>query len=246
MRFGGFEFTPGLLPTLVTVALLSLLFGLGKWQLDRAAWKQALIDRELEISHQSPQPLLDVLASGGVLDFRPVVASGRYDLDRQLLLDNRIHQGRPGYQVLTPLRLDATNNIVLVNRGWLPLGRSRAELPALPGPDGVIPVSGTLARLPEKIFRLGDAEEPMSGWPQVIQHVEISTIEQRLGTAILPVILQLGSEQPHGFSRDWKPVYGVGPEKHTAYAMQWFTLALVLMAIYAGVNTKRIGNNRQD
>ena len=246
MRFGRFEFTPGLLPTLVTVALLLLLFGLGKWQLERAAWKQALIDRELEISQQTPQPLLDVLAAGGVLDFRPVVARGRYDLDRQLLLDNRIHEGRPGYQVLTPLRLDGSDSIVLVNRGWLPLGRSRAELPALPGPDDVIPVSGSLARLPEKIFRLDDAEEPMSGWPQVIQHVEFGAIEQRLGDAVLPVILQLGNEQPHGFSRDWKPVYGIGPEKHTAYAMQWFTLALVLLIIYIGVNMKRIGNIKQD
>ena len=246
MRFGSVEFVPGLLPTLVTVALLSLLLGLGKWQLDRAAWKQALIDRELEISQQSPQPLLDVLAAGGVLDFRPVVARGSYDLNRQLLLDNRIHEGRPGYQVLTPLRLDGTDSIVLVNRGWLPLGRSRSELPDLPGPNGAIPVSGTLARLPEKIFRLDDAEEPMSGWPQVIQHVEFSKIEQRLGEAVLPVILQLGNEQPHGFSRDWKPVYGIGPEKHTAYAMQWFTLALVLLVIYVGVNMKRIGKMKQE
>lgn len=246
MRFGSVEFAPGLLPTLVTVALLSLLIGLGKWQLDRAAWKQAVIDRELEISQQSPQPLLDVLTAGGVLDFRPVVARGSYDLDRQLLLDNRIHEGRPGYQVLTPLRLDGTDNLLLVNRGWLPLGRSRSELPDLPGPNGAIPVSGTLARLPEKIFRLDDAEEPMSGWPQVIQHVEFSEIEQRLGEAVLPVILQLGNEQPHGFSRDWKPVYGIGPEKHTAYAMQWFTLALVLLVIYVGVNMKRIGKMKQE
>ena len=246
MRFGRFEFNPGLWPTMLTVAFLSLLLGLGNWQLERAAWKQALIDREREISQQSPQPLLDVLENGEVLDFRPVVARGRYRLDRQLLLDNRIHEGRPGYHVLTPLQLDGQDGIVLVNRGWVPLGRSRSELPALPGPNGVIPVSGTLARLPEKIFRLADTEERVAGWPQVIQHVEFSAIEQRLGESILPVILQLGGEQQHGFTRDWKPVYGIGPEKHTAYAMQWFTLALVLLVIYIGVNMKRTGNTRQD
>ena len=246
MRFGSFEFRPGVWPTLLTVVLLSLLLGLGNWQLERATWKQALIDREREISQQSPQPLLDVLEAGGMLDFRPVVVRGRYALTRQLLLDNRIHAGRPGYHVLTPLQLDGQDGIVLVNRGWLPLGRSRSELPALPGPQGVITVSGTLARLPEKIFRLADTEELAAGWPQVIQHVEFAAIEHRLGEGILPAIVQLGSEEPHGFTRDWRPVYGIGPEKHTAYAMQWFTLALVLLVIYLGVNMKRTGNIQQD
>ena len=246
MRIGRFEFSPGLWPTLATVVILPLLLGLGMWQLDRAAWKQALIDTEMEISRQTPQPLLDVVEAGGVRDFRPVVARGRYDLGRQLLLDNRIHQGRPGYHVLTPLSLSGYDGIVLVNRGWLPMGRTRADLPALPGPDQDIPVSGTLARLPEKIFRLGEAEEANVGWPQVIQHVEFADIEQRLGVSVLPVVVQLASEEPHGFTRDWRPVYGIPPDKHTAYAMQWFTLALVLLLIYVGVNTRRIGNKTQD
>jgi surfeit locus 1 family protein len=245
MRIGGFDFNPGLWPTLATLATLSLLLGLGSWQLDRAAWKQALIDTERETAGQSPQPLLAVVEAGGVLDFRPVLARGRYELDRQLLVDNRIHEGRAGYHVLTPLRLEGYDGVVLVNRGWLPMGRTRADLPPLPGPDGVVPVAGTIARLPEKIFRLDAAEERVTGWPQVIQHVDFAAIEQRLGHAVLPVILQLANEDPHGFTRDWKPVYGITPDKHHAYAMQWFTLALVLVLIYAGVNTRRIDNRAQ-
>ena len=125
MRIGRFDFNPGLWPTLVTLALLSLLLGLGSWQLERAAWKQALIDTEKETASQSAQPLLDVIEAGGVLDFRPVLARGRYDLGRQLLVDNRIHQARAGYHVLTPLRLEGHGAVVLVNRGWLPMMASR-------------------------------------------------------------------------------------------------------------------------
>ena len=44
MRFAGFEFRPGLWPTLATLALLPILSGLGIWQLERANWKQGLID----------------------------------------------------------------------------------------------------------------------------------------------------------------------------------------------------------
>ena len=240
MRIGGFDFRPGTWPTIATLAILPVLVGLGNWQLERAAWKQGLIDAALEASRQSPQPLLDTIEAGGVLDFRAVFAAGRYDLGRQLLLDNRIHKGRAGYQVLTPLLLEGREQAVLVNRGWLPLGESRAVLPALPGPKAESFVRGTIARLPEEVFRLAATEEQHDGWPKVMQHVEIDAIEQRLGYPLLPVVIQLDETAPDGFARDWKPVYGTSPDKHRAYAMQWFTLAVVLLLIYAGVNTKRI------
>jgi surfeit locus 1 family protein len=242
MRIGGFDFRPGIWPTIATLALLPALAVLGDWQLERAAWKQGLIDAQLEAARQSPQPLVDAIEAGGVLDFRRVFATGRYDLGRQLLLDNRIHNGRAGYQVLTPLLLDGREEAVLVNRGWLPLGESRAVLPALPGPDTESFITGTIARLPEKVFRLAATEEQHAGWPQVMQHVEFDAIEQKLDYPLLPVVVQLDESMPDGFTRDWKPVYGITPDKHRAYAMQWFTLAVVLILIYAVVNTKRTRN----
>ena len=96
------------------------------------------------------------------------------------------------------------------------------------------------------VGRLGEAEEAVTGWPQVIQHVEFADIGERLGEDTLPVVVQLASDEPHGFARDWKPVYGISPDKHRAYAMQWFTLALVLVVIYTGVNTKRVENDGQE
>ncbi|MDX1698105.1 MAG: SURF1 family protein, partial [Thiohalobacterales bacterium] len=239
MRIGGFEFRPGFWPTLVTLAIMPVLVGLGIWQLERAAWKQGLVDTSLETTKLSPQPLLDVIEAGGVLDFRPVVARGRYLLDRQLLQDNRIHHGRPGYHALTPLLLEDHDEVVLVNRGWLAMGQTRSVLPPLPGPEGDISVTGIIARLPEKVFRLDAVEEHVAGWPQVIQHVDFEDIERRLQHAVIPVVVLLDAADPHGFARDWRPIYGITPDKHRAYAMQWFTLALVLLVIYIGVNTRR-------
>jgi surfeit locus 1 family protein len=239
MRIGGFDFRPGLWPTLITLAVLPGLIGLGHWQLERADWKQSLVDSHAASAQKFPQPLADIVEAGGELEFRPVVVSGRYDLARQLLLDNRIYKGRAGYHVLTPVLLDGRKEAVLVNRGWLPMGQSRAVLPALPGPEQESIVTGTIARLPEKVFRLDSAEEENAGWPQVIQHVNFEDIERRLGYALMPVVILLDSELAHGFTRDWKPVYGTTPDKHRAYAMQWYTLAVVLLLIYIGVNTKR-------
>lgn len=241
MRIGGFEFSPGLWPTLATLAILPVLLALGAWQFERAVWKQGLIDKEAEISQLAPAALLDVVDSPASADYRPVYMTGSYDLGHQLLLDNRIYKRRPGYEVLTPLRLKGQQAVVLVNRGWVPLGPSRADLPDLPGPADERLVTGTIARLPEKIFRLDAAEESHAGWPQVIQNIDLELIGERLGQAVLPVVVLLDMKDTDGFARDWQPVYGIMPDKHRAYAMQWFSLALVLVIIYAGVNTRRIG-----
>jgi surfeit locus 1 family protein len=172
--------------------------------------------------------------------------SGRYDLDHQLLLDNRMWQGHPGYEVLTPLLPDGGGRAVLVNRGWVPASPDRSQLPALPGVSGKLRVRATVKLPPEKNFRLADVEEVQAGWPRVVQQPELARLEAMLGYPLDPLILLLDPEAEHGFHRDWKPVYGVTPDKHRAYAAQWLTLALVLLLIYLSVNTKRIDKGDMD
>ena len=242
MRLGRFEFTPGLWPTLATFVLLPLLLSLGMWQLERAAWKQTLVDEHTEHIRLPPMVLADWLSSADRPLYRRVTARGRYDLDHQVLLDNSIHQGRAGYHVLTPLELVQPAATVLVNRGWVPIGASRAQLPALPGPEAVVDVRALVTSPPEKRLRLDSVEEPHTGWPRVVQLIEPDKLEQSLGYRLLPVVLLLDAEAAHGFAREWRPVYGTTPDKHRAYAMQWFTLAALLALIYVGVNTHRLTN----
>jgi surfeit locus 1 family protein len=240
MRLAGFEFRPGLWPTLITLLLLPVLVGLGLWQLDRAVWKQGLVDAHETGIHLAPVELDWLLASGELADFRTVRVRGRYDLAHQLLLDNRLYQGHAGYHVLTPLRLADGESVVLVNRGWVPTGLDRAVLPELPGPADDMVVEAITSLPPEDPFRLADVEESHAGWPKVVQQIDLVRLERLLETRLLPVVLLLDESGESGFVRDWQPVYGVTPDKHRAYAMQWFTLAGVLVLIYVGVNSKRI------
>lgn len=161
-------------------------------------------------------------------------------MEHQLLLDNRTYEGYAGYHVLTPLHLDESDKTVLVNRGWVPVGNSRAILPELPGTTGEVLVDATIKLPPEKLFRLGAMDEVNEGWPEVVQQIEMNELEERLGYPLEPLILLLDKDDEFGFIRDWKPVYGVTPDKHRAYAVQWFTLATVLLMIYIGVNLKRL------
>ena len=239
MRISGFNFTPGLWPSIATVLLLPFLIGLGIWQLERASWKQGLIDDQAERAQQAPVLLELLLERDETLQYRPVAVRGYYDLEHQLLLDNRTHQGHAGYHVLTPLLLDQ-RRAVLVNRGWVPVGEYRARLPELPGSVDELVVNASIKLPPEKFFRLSDVEEANDGWPKVVQQMKLSQFEQQLGYSLLPIVLLQDPADEYGFVREWQAVYGVPPDKHRAYALQWFTLALVLLAIYIGVNTKRI------
>jgi surfeit locus 1 family protein len=243
MHFGPFDFRPGLWPSLATLVLLPVLIGLGQWQLHRAAWKQALVDAHAARINQPARPLREVLAYPATdREYRQVTAQGIYDLNHQLLLDNQPYEGQAGYHVLTPLRLDsagAGSDWVLVNRGWVPMGASRSRLPAVAGPSGPVTVRAMVRLPPDKTFRLEAVEEPASGWPQVIEQLEMGPVEKRLGHRLVPLVLLLDPNAGGGFVRDWKPVYGITPDRHRAYAAQWFTLALVLLLIYVGVNTRR-------
>jgi len=245
MRIGPVDFRPTLWPSLATLVLLPVLIGLGHWQLERAAWKQGLVDAHAARLREPAQPLRSVLASsaaGDDLEYRQVTAQGVYDLEHQLLLDNRIYQGQAGYHVLTPLHLEAVESgseWVLVNRGWVPLGERRSQLPSVPGPAGRITLRAMIKLPPGKAFGPKAVEDSGASWPQVIQQLEIEPIGKRLAHPLLPLVLQLDKADTGGFVRDWKPVYGITPDKHRAYAAQWFTLALVLLLIYIGVNTHR-------
>lgn len=239
MRIGLFDFTPKLWPSIAMLMIFPVLVWLGFWQLERADWKQELVDTHVERSQLPAQSLVQLLEQEDDVQFRKTRVRGRYHLDRQLLLDNRTWNGHAGYHVLTPFQLSDHGKLVLVNRGWVPVGYDRSMLPDLPGPDVDVSLEAVIKLPPEKLFRLGEIEELNVGWPKVVQQLEMKQLEKRLESALLPVFLLLDKQDEHGFVRDWKPVYGIPPDKHRAYALQWFTLAVVLMMIYIGVNTKR-------
>jgi surfeit locus 1 family protein len=242
IRCCGFRFRPALLPSLATLVLLPLLTGLGFWQLDRAGQKQAIIDRYVERLREPALELSGRVQKLPQMPNRRVIARGRYDLEHQVLIDNRTHEGRPGYHVLTPLRLEGAEGVVLVNRGWIAMGPSRAQLPEAGGPVSAVTVRAVASLPPKRVFRLGGEEENRGRWPVVLQQPDIAVIESYLGQKLSPVILLLDPGDPNGFVRDWKPVYGISPDKHRAYAWQWFSLAVLLVVIYVGVNTRRLAN----
>ena len=236
-----YRFRPGLWPTLAVLLLLPLLLGLGFWQLDRAEQKRAWLAQLAAAAQQEAVNLNAVQPDYPAVAQRRVEARGRYDADRQLLLDNQIRAGRQGYLVLTPLRLAGSEWAVLVDRGWVPAPLDRGQLPEVAIEELQVHVRGVLDKGPSAGLRLGEASSE-TGWPLRLQYLDFDLLAQRLPYPLLPYLIRLDPDQPQGFRRDWRPVTEMGPATHVGYAVQWFGLALALVVIYVVVNIRRVEN----
>src|SRR5262245_21707826 len=107
--------------SLLAVAGVALCCGLGVWQLDRLAQRQArnaTIDARMALP---PAPLGATPADPDALEYRRVEARGVYDPEQEIVLRTRALDGAPGVHVIPPLRLSGSDAAVLVDRGWLPM-----------------------------------------------------------------------------------------------------------------------------
>ncbi len=240
------RFLPYLLPTLLAISMLALLLWLGFWQLDRASYKEALLARELANQDLPAIEITNVRSAvvGDESYFRLARIRGRFDAPRQYLLDNRTHNGRAGYHVISPLSLG--DGVILVNRGWVALGASRGELPTLEAlPAGQVVLQGRLSPPPGSGLLLGESgHEGASAWPRVVQTVDLGAMERALGQPVAPLVLLLDTDDPGCHVCTWAPVRGSGPEKHRGYAVQWFALAAALLVLCA-VALRRQGSHER-
>lgn len=232
-----YRFRPHWMPTLVALLLLPAFIALGFWQLNRAEEKRSL-QAEYDRRGQEPPVALDGhIRRGEDLRFYRVVAEGVYEPERQILLDNRVHAGNVGYYVVTPLRLRDSDTRVLVNRGWVPLGRDRSELPAVAPPADMQRVVGVATIPLERKFSLGIAA-PGPGWETVWPYLDLARYRATVMQPLQPVVILLDPQSAGGYVRQWARL-DAGIATHQGYAFQWFALALALVALYLFVNIRR-------
>jgi surfeit locus 1 family protein len=241
MQFAGRRFSPSLLGVVLTIVVVTVCARLGFWQLERAEEKQHLMDsyeRGADRTVRLTRANLEQLPR-----YQQVEARGRYDGERQVLLDNMPSlggsSGRPGYHVWTLLRLEE-GGVVLVNRGWVPMTASREHLPAVPVSDEMRTVVGRIDRLPEPGVRLA-ATEPTGRWPEVLYYPTSEELSKLFGEPIPPRIVLLDPKAADGYERVWqRRGEGFGPERHIGYAVQWFALATAAFVIFIVVNLKKV------
>jgi surfeit locus 1 family protein len=217
---------PAWVPFVAMVAVVALCVTAGNWQRGRMHEKDAL-RAALEAADRAPPVTLPSGADDwSAWRYRRVRAQGRYEAAQQFLVDNRVHDGRVGYDVVTPLAL-RNGDWVLVDRGFVAAGRDRRVLPTLPPPAGDVSVEGRV-ELPTHGYLTGNPEPAGVLWP----HLDTARFAQRTGRAVLPVFIQAtGGDAGDGLARDW-PVPDLGSEKHLGYMVQWYSFAALAAGLW--------------
>jgi len=238
-------FQPGWKMTLFTLAFAPLLFWLGQWQLDREQEKTQL-QQDYEMRTLAPAIPLDAVDwQRQDLGFLKVMASGRFAQERVYLLDNKIHNGRVGYELINPF-VTESGQTVLINRGWLAQGASRSELPSIPIIEGLVTIQGSIYVPLDEVFLLSGVEESATNvGPKVIQSLEIDALSTGMEKNIAPYSVRLLEKSPGLTQANWQAV-NMSPEKHRGYAVQWFAMlfALLVMFIYFGFKNPLLNRNR--
>jgi len=219
----------------LTAVFMILFIRLGLWQLHRAQEKEWLLQKFAERAQHKPlsgNELSNLSWSNSL--YYQVQLIGKYDNFHTFYLDNKTFQGQAGYEIFTPFKAEGFATPILVDRGWLPAGASRAALPKVSA-ESMAMASGTLTPAPH-FFALGSVFDGTTpSWPLRIEFMDLQILSKLLGYSLFPYILSLDSATTAGLTRTWQIVI-MPPEKHRGYALQWFAFALTVFILFVALN----------
>ena len=223
------RFRPGFAPTLVVLAVLPLLVFLGFWQLDRGEQKRELLNHYAERQVAAPVTVEQLLTFDDPA-FRRVQLRGHFDGQHSLLLDNRMRDGKVGVELLQPFQDQASGQWLWLNRGWLPWP-SRLKPPEFSTPEQILDIQAWVYQSPGTPFQL-HADPLNAPWPRLVTAVMPAKLWAELGREGFADEVRI-APGPAAYLADWPLIStGIGPEKHTAYAVQWFAMALALLGLF--------------
>lgn len=227
-----------LLPALFAAAAFCVLSGLGVWQLQRLAWKEALIaaiaDRSQAAPAAVPPPAEWAALDPQDYDYRRVTVTGTFLHSSEQLVFRILEGGKSslsaaGFLALTPLRLPGGQTII-INRGFVPQELRDPAKRQAGQISGAVTITG-LMRPPEPRNFFTPADDPAKG------------LWYTRDPGAMAKALELARAAPFTIDADASPNPGGWPlggltalaikNDHLSYALTWFGLALTLLAVFA-------------
>jgi len=229
-----YRFTPHWAICVLTFVTIALFIALGLWQLHRAEEKRLILARQATFEHQAPRIWRG--EHGSPHAFERVQIQGKF-MPQVLFLDNQLHAHHVGYHVLSPLDI-GTDRVILIDRGWVPAGEKRNELPEIRTPKEQLTLLGSAYYALGKPWVLGPGIEIKHESCAVIESLDLKLASQFLHKSVYPFIIRLDDKSPAGYVRSWA-VVSMPPVRHLGYAFQWFAFALVIFIIFIALNIRK-------
>ena len=229
-KTNGFKWQPNAMLLLFSALMLPALFALGLWQMERADEKQQLVDRYANNQQLSPLTAIQDFLADRDQQYRRAWIKGSVDNDRIIILDNRVKNGRPGYEILQTVSLAGEDKRLLINRGWVPASLDRNILPAIAPIQSDVQLRGYLYRTLKGGYQLDDGITVAKSWPSRVGWITVQRAEELFAEQFLPYQLRLDRDSQGALETGWVTV-AVQPHKHTGYAVQWFAMAVTLLIL---------------
>ncbi len=212
--------------TVFSILCLAGFLGLGNWQLEREVEKRELLAQKAHRASLQPLQAANLLKEGD-LGGLPVRLVGEYH-EPVLLLDNKVLKGKVGFEAHQLFR-DDTGFVFLVNRGFVPMGRTRQDLPEFPKVHHEhADIRGRIYQPGNQIMLLNDQGPLTTEFPIIVQQIDVEKMNAAVDKRIYPFVIRLEADQFGALPRHW-PGTVMSPEKHRGYAMQWFLMALAVL-----------------
>ncbi|MFP6801996.1 MAG: SURF1 family protein [Pseudomonadales bacterium] len=217
---------------------------LGIWQLDRASEKMALQTAMQQEQQKEAINIEDIiLTRDGTIPNLHVTLAGEYINEKSFLLVPQSYNGQLGFGVITPFRLQNSNRIVLVDRGWITVA-SGAQLNF----GLVVGTRQLTAQIHLRSGSPGSDERPdTSSWPVQIRRLDVDVISEILGEDLFPYPVRLNEDQPGVLIRHWTAVTA-NSNANISYAIQWFVFAaaIVIVSLLASSNIVSVLREKED
>ena len=217
----------------LAVLAIASFSSLGAWQSRRAVEKQAMLDASARVlALRDPVSSAQAFAAARARDYDWYVARGGFAARAPMLLDNQMRGGRVGVRVYRIFYPDDGGEL-LVELGWLAVAGDRVLPQIAPADPGPMELRGLLAPPPSPGLILGEAMVP-GGDAWLMTRIDLPAVKRSVGHPGLPLaprVLRLDPALPLGYDRDLQLLTNtLSPDKHRGYALQWFALALTVLA----------------
>lgn len=228
-------FRPGWPLTVLTAAGLTVLLGLGTWQIQRLQWKTALI-AEIEAGLDAPPLLLD--GGGNPKAYQPVLLTGSIDAGNVLFQGSYARKNLPGTLLLQVFE-SRDGRHWLLERGWIPedaIGAARKGVFAISGEQEIEAV----ARPPKARGPFTPEDNLQTGR---LYAEDIETLAGFLGLPLEPLVLVQKSSLPSPQGWDGLPQLNPPradlPNNHLGYVVTWYGLAAALLGVFLAFGRAR-------
>jgi surfeit locus 1 family protein len=227
-RFGQYHFHFRIGFTLLSLFFVILFCVLGVWQFQRYHFKKNLLATYDSRLKSIPKNLIPFSGSPDQWQFQHVIVQGTLDNAATMLVQNQLHEGQMGYEVLTPLKISGEKRLLLVDRGWI----ASNKLDSLPKIDAnPKTLTGYIKLATESQFMLGKNIYDTQKIPLVMQKIDINELSGITQQSFFPFVLRLQTDLHDGLTQNWI-ISTVMPERHLGYTIQWFLMAIVLIIAY--------------